>query len=249
MLESLCSSSTKVNRAVKILLIHPVDPQGNESEIFDYEADFLMSTTRVDQTFCPGAPKKITTSKEFHNASKYVTGKVSWAESHGYDAVVINCSSEPYVRAAKRVVKIPVIGTKESAFAIASIISKRPSFVYPNKIPVLELEKDLEFTYRALLEQCKKEVKHGVDLIIPDCNILDQFAQRLQQDIGVQVLVNRDLALKLAETLAVLGLQNTQPKPLKHTANIRWLNHKLSKQSSRLAYLIKWNIGTIFLRK
>ena len=59
MLESLCSSNVETRQNIKLFLIHPVDPRGNNDSLFEYSVNYLMPTTRVDQIFCAGGPPAV----------------------------------------------------------------------------------------------------------------------------------------------------------------------------------------------
>ncbi len=238
-MNSLCSGNLDINKKINILLVHPVEPQGNNTGLFEYPTNYLLPTTKVDQTFCLGGPIKVCGIREIRKASLHVVTKTKWAESQGYHAVIIDCSIEPGIAKARKQVKIPVIGTMESSRAIASLLGKRVSSIYPKRVPVLELEDDLEFTYNELLKQGRVEVSKGANMLLLDCNILDRFAQRLQKDLDVPVLLNRDSAIKIAELLAAFGIRHFQQQPWTCRAKNRWYCHLLSKKMSLLAFHIK----------
>ncbi len=53
------------------------------------------------------------------------------AEKEGFDAVVINCLLEPGLSACRELVSIPVVGDTGSALHLASLVSRRFSFLLP----------------------------------------------------------------------------------------------------------------------
>jgi allantoin racemase len=53
------------------------------------------------------------------------------AENEGFDAVVLNCLLEPGLSACRELVSIPVVGDTGSALHLASLVSRRFSFLLP----------------------------------------------------------------------------------------------------------------------
>ncbi|KTQ95630.1 hydrogenase expression protein HupH [Aureimonas ureilytica] len=118
------------------------------------------------------------------------------AEREGVDAVVIDCMADPALRAAREMVRIPVIGPSQAAMHVAAMLGHRFSVVtvmrrlraqFENAaalhglasrmasvrsvdIPVLALEDDLDATQRLLVEQARLAVeKDGAEAVIFGC--------------------------------------------------------------------------------
>jgi len=118
------------------------------------------------------------------------------AEREGADAVVIDCMGDPGLFGARECVSIPVLGPMQTAMGVAAMMGHKFSVVtvlnrilpmietqaaiygHSGKlasarsvnIPVLELEKDLAATKRALIAEAKKAVvEDGADYIIFGC--------------------------------------------------------------------------------
>ena len=53
--------------------------------------------------------------------------------------------------------------------------------------------------------------KRGVDVLIPNCGYIGGLAHRLQTEVGVPVLPNLDIGIKMAELLATLNVRPEQP--------------------------------------
>ena len=225
----------------RILLLHPVAPRdGNEGPFHLETQGFLLNTTHVDEVFCMGAPLSFEVQGETKKVVPFVIEKTKWAESQGYDVVVINCMLDPGLREAKTSVSIPVLGLKEATTAIASMFGKNPGYIFPHNIAVLDLATDEEKTFDALLEIGRnKIVNQGVDVLVPGCAYLGGMADRLQADLGVPVLANRDIGLKLAELVATFNL-----KPEKS-----WVKDTRSIRKMRLSKLYQLPVfGKIFYR-
>ncbi len=202
-----------VKSCVRILLLYPVAPPEDAAGPFMGTArPYLMPTTQVEELYCPGAPLMINDAVSAKRVSSLVVDKVRWAESQGYDAVVVGCAVDPGVSDAKRAVGIPVIGIGEASRTVADLMGNRPAHIYPGGIPVLELASDEEKTYHELVKVGRWLIrKRGVDVLIPNCGYISGLANRLQAEVGVPVLPNLDIGLKMAELLATLNVRPEQP--------------------------------------
>ena len=72
-----------------------------------------------------GAPTSISSRFEDAIATQGVLTQVIAAESEGADAVVVNCTADTAVQAAREAVRIPVIGVSEASFHLAAQLSDR----------------------------------------------------------------------------------------------------------------------------
>jgi len=202
-----------VKPCVRLLLLYPVAPPGVAAGPFvGIARPYLMPTTQVEELYCPEAPLMINDSESAKRVSPLVVAKARWAESQGYDAVVVGCAVDPGVSEAKRAVGIPVVGIGEVSRSVATLMGNKPAQIYPNGIPVLELAADEEKTYHELVKVGKWLItKRGVDVLIPNCGYIGGLAHRLQTEVGVPVLPNLDIGIKMAELLATLNVRPEQP--------------------------------------
>jgi|GEM_PF-2996238 len=193
----------------RVLLLTPVAPAAELEGPFRLEGqEFLCSSTIVDAIHCSGAPKSIKDLREATEAAPFVVEKVKWAEQQGYDVVIINCMLDPGLKEAKAAVNIPVVGIREATTAVAFLIGSNPAYIYPEDIAVLDLNNDPERTYSELLKIGRKKiVNQGADILIPNCAYLGGLADRLQSELGVPVIPNRDIALKMGELVATFRLR------------------------------------------
>jgi hypothetical protein len=197
-----------LKQSVKLLLLHPIAPDdGNEGPFPSDPQPYLLPTTRVDELYCLGAPRTIPNAAACEKAKPFVVEKSRWAEGQAYDAVVVNCMLDPGVREAKRVVDIPVVGLWEATRAIASLIGENPANIFPADLSPLELADDEERTVLELLRKGRWQTQvRGVDVLIPNCAYLGGLAQRLQEELGVPVLANRQIGLRCGELLAIFRI-------------------------------------------
>lgn len=132
------------------------------------------------------------------------------AEQEGADAVVVDCMSDPGVKAGREVVNIPVLGPAETTMHLASMLGHKfsivtvldsvmPGFenrakiygvddklasVRPVNIPVLELEQDRDRLVELLTgEAVKAIVEDGAHVIIFGCTGMMGCADSVQHGL------------------------------------------------------------------
>jgi hypothetical protein len=152
---------------IRLLVLHPISPgNGNEGPFHLPEYDYLLKTTAVDEVYCAGAPRAIQGPADSEKAVPFIVEKARWAESQGYDAIIINCMLDPGVTATKNSVSIPVVGVREATRAIASLVGKSPAHIYPQNIPVLDLSRDEEKTVSELVNMGRKQISEMVQMLL-----------------------------------------------------------------------------------
>jgi allantoin racemase len=161
------------------------DAKGLESE--GVKVDFVNIET---------GPASIECDYEIMMAQPATIARIVEAERQGVDAVVIDCMGDPGLFGARECVAMPVLGPMQTAMGLAAMLGHKFSVVTVLKrivpmietqaavygltdklasaravdIPVLELEKDLAATKRALVAEAKKAVEQdGADFIIFGC--------------------------------------------------------------------------------
>lgn len=160
------------------------------------------------------------------------------AEGEGYDAIIIYCSSDPALAAAREMVSIPVVGPGEASMLVAMALGHRLSIItvlqetVPNNlqhyhrlgfpewrlasvrslgIPVSRLRDDLEQTYAALLatgRRCRDE--DGAHVIVLACLGMAGLGSRLQKELGIPVVDPAFVSVAWAEQLAAIGLMQSR---------------------------------------
>jgi len=171
---------------------------------------YVRPDTEVDVYFVDYGPASIESRYDDVMAAPFVVKKAEWAEKNGYDAVAVSCMMDPGVKAAKEALDIPVVGPKEAATHLAPILGDNFATIYPRGITVLELKESPEKTYKVLLENGKKALDEGAQVLILGCTGLTGLAKRLQNELKVPVLEGEGLALALAQLFVDVGL--TQSK-------------------------------------
>lgn len=223
---------------VRLLLIQPAPPEDGHEGPHPYPVPaHLLRATSIDSLYCAGAPVEIWDEAGCARVAPLILEKVRWAEARGYDAVIVNCMLDPGVASAKRMVRIPVVGAGEASMQVARLLGNRIARIYPAGIRVPDLLKDPQATYDGLMIAGRAELDMGADTLVLACALLNRFASSLQQEFGVPVLPNEEVALKLAEMLAIFGLHACAPQPLR--ARLVWFRRDLSRRASRMVSLLK----------
>ena len=197
---------------MKICLIIPIITKGflDKKEMRKRFEGYVRPDTEVDVYFVDYGPASIESRYDDVMAAPFVVKKAEWAEKNGYDAVAVSCMMDPGVKAAKEALDIPVVGPKEAATQLAPILGDNFVTIYPRGITVLELKESPEKTYKVLLENGKKALDEGAQVLILGCTGLTGLAKRLQNELKVPVLEGEGLALALAQLFVDVGL--TQSK-------------------------------------
>ena len=159
--------------------------------------------TRVDEVYCPEAPAAIDNSGTARAAAPHVVTRVRWAATQDYDAVLINRMLDPGLAAAQAAVGIPVLGLKQANTSVALLVGANPGIFDPEALTVAEYRRDPQHTYALLRDAGRRKVNfQGADVLVPNCAYLGGLAASLQEELGVPVLANRDIALRMLELVA-----------------------------------------------
>jgi len=155
-----------------------------------------------------------------------------------YDAAVLGCFGDPGLRAARELVRIPVVGSAESSIYFSQQIADRFGLIValerdipivralvakyemvhklasiqPLSIPVLDLSKNAGKTKRVLTDAVKVAAKEGAECVILGCmSLAYMLADELVRDaVDIPVLNPAKIAFKTAETFAQLRLRHSQ---------------------------------------
>jgi allantoin racemase len=157
-------------------------------------------------------------------------------EKQGFDAVVVWCTANIGVEAAREVVRIPVVGIMEAAHMLAMLIGRKFSelvsvehvvvrhlrnarnFGSESKLasvrviglPIKELHKDVEETFKKMYDAGKKAIEEDkADVLVLGCGAMLGITDRLRRELGVPVLEPGESGIKFAEMLVKLGLSHS----------------------------------------
>lgn len=161
------------------------------------------------------------------------------AEKDGCHGIIIYCTADPGLQAAKEAVKIPVVGLGEASFYMASLLGRKfcilsagpeaPPNVSPEMdnlkvyglaekcvgllslgVTVLDLEIQKEKVKERLIELGQEMIKRGADVIVLGCGSILGVDEEVSKILGIPVVVPARAALKLCETLINIGLAQSK---------------------------------------
>jgi allantoin racemase len=197
---------------------------------------------KVDFVGIDAGPASIECDYEIMLAQPATVARIVEAEREGADAVVIDCMGDPGLFAGRECVTIPVLGPMQTAMSLAGMLGVRFSVVTVLSrikptiatqaaiyglsakfasaravdIPVLDLEKDIAATQRALVAEARKcVVEDGADAIIFGCTGMLGCAAAvreglLAQGLDVPVIDPVPTAINVAAALVQSGLSHSK---------------------------------------
>jgi allantoin racemase len=244
------SERREVALAIRIRVVTPITTEGfrTPADAAPLESDDVkVSFVNIDT-----GPASIECDYEIMLAQPGTIAKIVEAERQGADAVVIDCMGDPGLFGARECVSIPVLGPMQTAMGVAAMMGHKFSVVTvlsrilpmietqaavygmtsklasarSIEIPVLELEKDLAATKRALIAEARKAVvEDGADYIIFGCTGMLGCAEAvheglLKEGFNVPVIDPVPTAINVAAALVRSRLSHSKqayrPPPRKN---------------------------------
>lgn len=195
---------------------------------------YADDNTEISVECIPAGPISIETEHEEFEAGIHILNRARTAAEDGFDCMIVYCSSDPAVRAARELAKIPVIGPGYISMMIGQELGDQYSIITPLKemininnvklrgygfdptkcksirsldINVDNLRDAIDETYKALLREGEKCIlEDGAHVIVLACLGLAGLGERLQADLHVPVIDPASVSIKYAELLYNLGL-------------------------------------------
>ncbi len=180
--------------SIHVRVVTPIVTKGFRTA--DDAARLGSEGVKVDFVDIDVGPASIECDYEIMLSQPATIARIVEAERAGADAVVIDCMGDPGLAGARECVRIPVLGPMQTAMGVAATIGHRFSVVTvlgrirrmiasqaaiygmtakfasarSVDIPVLDLDKDLVATQRALVAAARQAVlEDGADVIIFGC--------------------------------------------------------------------------------
>ena len=219
----------------RILWINPVGTDAYDAPIGAELRAEAAPGTRVDVCSLPGAgPRHLEWNALEAVVAGPTMGVIRWAAERGsYDAAVIGCFYDPFLRGARELSgSMAVTAPAEACLHAASTVGERISILVGRKkwIPemhenvvkygfgerlasfrVLEMsvddfQADPAFTQQRIMAEAEAAVAEDrADAVILGCTIEFGFYREVQRKIGVPVIDAITAPLRYAEFLATLG--------------------------------------------
>ncbi len=215
----------------RILWINPVMYDGYDEVIGSSLREEARPDTRLDVASLTGqGPVHLEFSAYEMTAAKPTLETVLWAEEAGYDAAVIGCFYDPFLRAAKELTtRMAVTAPAEACIRIAQSVGERFSILVGRDKWIPEMEENVhrygaernlasfrvlgmgvnEFqadppvTEQRIREEARAAVERDrADVVVLGCTIEFGFFRQLQAEIGVPIVDATVAPLLWAELLA-----------------------------------------------
>lgn len=189
---------------IRILALSPVisgNPEENGIVLSESPA-FLLPGTIVDHMHVDEGLRHIENDDDARMMIPFIHRKILWAERRQYDAVVVKIMLNAALTGVDQGVRIPVVGPRDAAMEVARQMGKNPATIYPMGIAVADLWKDERVTFQTLLQEARKAVRNGADVLVIGCTGIEDLAFPLREKIDVPVLRNVVHALIKAEKMA-----------------------------------------------
>ncbi len=98
---------------------------------FANRKESLAPETEIAIVAPSGCPPSTEGEKDELIAAPQIFSEVLNAKKEGFDAVTIDCTLEPGLKAAKQASSIPVVGAGEAALSLALLLGERFSVIMP----------------------------------------------------------------------------------------------------------------------
>lgn len=220
---------------VRMLWINPVGTHLYDAPIGAELRAEAAPATRVDVCSLPGVgPQHLEWNALEAVVAGPTMGVVRWAsEQQGYDAAVIGCFYDPFLRGARELAgPMAVTAPAEACLHIAATIGERVSILVGRRkwIPEMhenvvkygygdhlasfrvldmsvdEFQADPETTQQRILAEAESAVRADrADAVVLGCTIEFGFYREVQDKIGVPVIDAITAPLRYAEFLATVG--------------------------------------------
>jgi allantoin racemase len=220
----------------RLLWINPVGFDAYDKPISDALRDEAFPDTRIDVCSLKGVKMQHLEYNVYEMVAAGPTmGAIRWGEEQGYDAAVIGCFYDPFLRAGRELTnKMAVTAPAEACLHIASTLGERISILVGRskwipemhenvvkygfedrfasfrklRMTVSEFQKDPVCTEDRILEEARKAVEEdGADVIVLGCTIEFGFYKKVQEELGVPVIDAIVAPLRYAELLADIRLR------------------------------------------
>lgn len=203
-------------------------------------AGTVVDSVAVRNSFAMDAPRAATTYYEWALLEAYVLEAGLSAEDEGYDAVVIDTTTDSSIRALRSRLEIPVVGAGMTAYAVALVVGRRFSIVtYTDEHrflvedslhsyelrdrcasvraigvpPVLEdaPQEAQEEEVERFVDEAQRAIKSdGADTILVASTTMHKAAAAMAAHLPVPVIDPGPMAIALAELLVRLGLSHSK---------------------------------------
>ncbi|MEM3819937.1 MAG: aspartate/glutamate racemase family protein [Nitrososphaerota archaeon] len=220
---------------MKILVINPIgDDSWDESDRRFFQ-NIASSTTKIDVVSLGSGPPSVETIRDYE-AVRPIVIDLALKMYREYDGLIVNCFLDPGVQELKNLINRPVVGPGESSLAFGSIFGGRLGIVsiesealklieekcsilgYGERIisirgiktHVVDLARDWDRVKMELVEESRRAVRDGAEVIILGCTGLAGLSKWVSEAVSKPVIDPAAAALKMIESIVSLGLRRME---------------------------------------
>jgi len=212
---------------MKIKVINPNTTLEMTKSIDDAAKNIARTDTEIFSVSPTMGPESIESYYDDYMSIPGILDEIKKGDQEGFEAYVIACYADPGVHAARELTSAPVLGIAEASLYLASILAARFSIIttpYRMKtvtedliqhygmnhrvqkikalpIAVIDFEKNPSCANLLKEEAIKSVQEDDAEAILLGCAGMAQFAEDLQNDLGVPVIDGVVAAVKIAESI------------------------------------------------
>jgi allantoin racemase len=216
------------------MVIEPIGSEIYKIDTEKYFKKFKASSTELEVRSLKEGPDSIETYLDVALASPRIV-EIVRDEDKNFDAFLIDCFADPGLDACREVSEKLILGVAEVSMHVAAMIANKFSVLTTerNSIPWTEIQAtnysvrdrlvgvasvDLGVSeiklnkenYSKFLTKSKIELSKGSEAIVLGCTRMNDFAEKLQEDLGVPVVEPSKTALKVAEGFTRIGIKHSK---------------------------------------
>lgn len=224
-------------RRLKIKIINPNTTEAMTSGVYESAVLFANPGTEIEAVNPKNGPVSIENFHDEYVATIGVLEEVHLGVKEGFDAFVIACFGDPGLYAAREIAEVPVVGIAEAAMKLATIVAPKFSIISiiprailtleelvnrygmkehcasirTTELNVLDFERDPQRGLERIKEESRKAISEDkAEAICLGCAGMTSFAKELEEELRVPVFDGVSSAVKLAESLVLLGKKTSK---------------------------------------
>ena len=222
----------------RIKIIVPVTTSmWNEPTLREMEK-YKDSETSLDIINLKKGSESISNSYDVAWSAIFTLQEVEKAAKEGYDGIIIYCTADPALQAAKEAVEIPVVGLGEASAIFALLLGHKFGILTAGSsekgthismeilkmyelyhkcvgalgigVPVLDLKEGDEKEISSFIELGRRLIEKGADVIILGCGGIFGVAEAVSCELGIPVIIPAAAALKMCEAMISMGVAQSK---------------------------------------
>ena len=235
---------------MRILIINP-NTSDEITEGDDMAAKkYARADTEIKTVGLKEGPRSLESYYEIAVVAPGILERVIEGNEQGFDAIIVACSADSELEAAKNISRVPVYGIGEAAMHMASMFGDRFSIVVPSndalpifrqtvrragleskcasikaaELTVLKLKEEPGAALRELTEAARIAIKEdGAEVICLGCAGMTGLDKPMEEQLNVPVLDGVVCAVKIAEAAFDYKLNQSRANAFKRPAPKEWV--------------------------